>query len=197
MDESVFELQDVYDLEFASDRRSRLGAYLAQNPRRFRTWDGALTSFPVEFAAAAFVIATVPVMAPPYVSTHPRVVYAAACWDEDGRCGLVLELAAPMAGTLAAQLPPQVSGWGRDSESGRFFPPEDNDQLAVYSRVTVRIPFPIDALPEPVYTETGTADVETTKRALRVLANHANSVLVPAIATFDHDGDSAGGAGSD
>jgi hypothetical protein len=138
------------------------------------------------------------------VSTHPRVVYAAARWDEDGRCGLVLELAAPMAATFAAGLPSQVGGWGRDAESGRFFPPEDNDQLAVYSRVTVRIPFPIDALPELVYTDTGTAEVATAKRALRVLVNHANSVLAPAIATLDNgdndnDGDSAdgGGAGSD
>ncbi len=187
MAENVFELQDAYDLEFASDRRSRFGAYLAQDSRRFRSWEGALTSSAVEFAAVAFGIATVPVMSPPYVSTHPRVVYAAARWDEDGHCGLVLELAAPMAATLAARLPPQVSGWGRDCESGRFFPPEDNDQLAVYTRVTVRVPFPIGALPDPVYTDTGTADVATTKRALRALVDHANSLLAPVIATLDSD----------
>jgi hypothetical protein len=195
MADSVFELQDVYDLEFASDRRSRFGAYLMQNARRFRDWDGALTDSPVEFAAAAFVLATVPVMSPPYVSTHPRVVYAAARFDEDGRCGLVLELAAPMATTVADQLPPHASGWGSDPGSGRFFPPEDNGHLAVYSRLTARIPFPIDALPEPVYTDTGVADMETVKHALRVLANHANSVLGPVIATLDNDSSSSGGVG--
>lgn len=192
MADSVFVVQDVYDLEYGNDGRSRLDAYLAQNSRRFRGQDAVLTSSSAAFAAAAFVVATVPIMSPPYLSAHPRVVYAAARWDEKGRCGLVLEFAAPMATPLAEQLPPQARGWDHDPGAGRFFPSEDNDQLAVYSRLTVRIPFPVDALPEPVYTATGMAEVGTVKRALRLLADHANSVLAPIIATLDSDeGDAA------
>lgn len=185
----IFVLQDVYDLAQASDGRSRYGAYLAQNTRRFRDEDGRPTNHAVEFAAAAFVVASAPIMSPPYVSTHPRVVLAAPRWDEDRRCGLLIDLATPLPRGVADYLPIRVSGWEHDPGTGRHFPPEDNDTLAAYSRVTVQIPLPVELLPAPAYTAMGIAEVETAKRAVRTLSTYANSMLTHLIVALDrHDG---------
>src|SRR6266536_5502881 len=93
--DQVFTLHDVYDHAHASDGVSRYGAYLAQNARRFRYGGEKHTPDPTEFAAAAFVVAGPPIMSPPYVGTHPRVLHAAPHWDADRRCALQLELAIP------------------------------------------------------------------------------------------------------
>lgn len=193
----VFVLHDVYDLAHASDRRSRYGAYLAQNTRRFRGEDGRPTSDSAEFAAAAFVIASAPIMSPPYVSTHPRVVFAAPRWDEDRRCGLVIDLATPVSSSVADHLPTRATGWEHDPSTGRHFPPEGNDALAAYSRLTVRLPLPVDLLPSPAYTAMGIAEVETAKRAVRVLSSHANCVLTHLIVALDGHNDDGDGDGGD
>lgn len=185
MTDSIFALHESYDLANASDGRSRYGAYLAQHTQRFREWNSELTPLPAEFAAAAFVIATPPIMSPPYVTTHPRVVSATPRWDEDRRCALVVDLATPIADHLADRLPVRAVDWDRDATSGRYLPTQDNHLLAAYSWLTVRIPLPVDLLPEPAYTDTGTAETQTAKRALRTVTNHANSVLTHLIVTLD------------
>ena len=185
MADSIFALHDVDDVAGASDGRSRLGGYLAGNTRRFRDVDGALTESSAEFTAAAFVTATPPIMLPPYVSMHPRVVRATPRWDDERRCALMIDLATPIAGALVRHLPLRTAGWVRDVDNGRYVPQGTNDRLTAYGRITVQVPVPVELLPDPVYTDMGVADVDIAKRALRALCTHANSVLTHLITALD------------
>lgn len=185
MTDSAFMTHDASDRDHASNGDSRLGAYLAHYMHRFYNLDGALASLRDEFAAAAFSIATTPVMSPPYVGTHPRVLLASAQWDENHRCGLVIDLATPTPASFADQLPSRTRCWGHHTATERFCQPEDNDELAAYSQLTVRVPFEVELLPDPVYTAAGIADVVTVKRSLRALTTHANSVLTHLITHLD------------
>ena len=65
-----------YDRSQASDGQSRYGAYVRDHARLFDPWQDApdgVTSDPVEFAVAAFRVATGPIMWPGFVRWHPRV----------------------------------------------------------------------------------------------------------------------------
>jgi hypothetical protein len=88
-----------YDRAAASDGVSRYGAYLADKAGLFDPWDAApdgITRDPVEFAIAAFTVATGPIMAPGYVRWHGRVRNHGATWSEhDGRLVLSVTLAVP------------------------------------------------------------------------------------------------------
>jgi hypothetical protein len=185
MTNNIFVIHDTYDRKYASDGNSRLGAYLAQYMHRFESSGGALTLLRDEFAAAAFGVATAPIMSPPYVGTHQRVLLASAQWDENRRCGLVIDLATPTPASLADQLPSRTRRWQRHAPTARFCPPEDNDELAAYSHLTVRVPFAVELLPDPAYTDAGVPDVLTAKRSLRALTAHANTVLIHLITHLD------------
>ncbi|OLF07077.1 hypothetical protein [Actinophytocola xanthii] len=188
--DQIFVLRDVYDLAHASDGRSRYGAYLAHNTGRFRDIDDIPSSDPAAFAAAAFAIASRPIMSPPYVSTHPRVVFAAPSWDQDRPPGLSIDLATPMSASIADQLPTGTAGWEHDPRTGQYHPPDGDSRLAAYTRLTVRLPLPVELLPPPSYTATGIAEVETAKRAVRTISAHANSVLAHLIVALNrYDGD--------
>lgn len=183
--DEVFTLRDVYDFSHASDGQSRYRAYLAQNVRRFRFGGDKLTTEPTEFAAAAFVIASPPIMSPPYVGTHPRVMHATPQWDTNRRCAMQLNLAVPLAEQIADQLPAHFGVWGRGPSSGRYYAPEDNDEPTACARLAIRIPLPVDLLPRPTYTHDGVADVDTAKRAIRAICTHANSILTHLIIKLD------------
>ena len=65
-----------YDREQASDGQSRYGAYVRDHARLFDPWQDApdgVTRDPVDFAIAAFRVATGPIMGPGFVRWHPRV----------------------------------------------------------------------------------------------------------------------------
>lgn len=65
-----------YDRNYASNGTSRYAAYLADRDQSFREiWDDNPS---VEFAALAWRIATGPIMSPPLVHSHPRIVRATA-----------------------------------------------------------------------------------------------------------------------
>jgi hypothetical protein len=183
--DQVFTLHDVYDHAHASDGVSRYRAYLAQNARRFRYGGEKRTTDPTEFAAAAFVIASPPIMSPPYIGTHPRVLHATPHWDDTRRCAMQLELAIPLTEPIANQLPPHFAGWMRDPSSGHFYVPEDNDEPSACARLAIRIPLPRDLLPQPAYTHDGVADVDTAKRAIRAICAHGNSIHTHLITTLD------------
>ena len=183
--DEVFTLRDVYDYTHASDGQSRYRAYLAQYACRFRYVGEDLTKEPTEFAAAAFVIASPPIMSPPYIGTHPRVLHATPRWDMDHRCALHLELATPLAEHVVDQLPRHFGGWKRDHSSGRYYSPEDHDEPTACAQLAIRIPLRVDLLPEPTYTPGGVADVDTAKRALRAMCTHVNSLLTHMIVGLD------------
>jgi len=65
-----------HDRNNASDGVSRYGAYLRDHAHLFDPWQeapGEVTRDPVEFAIAAFQVATGPIMAPGFVRRHGRV----------------------------------------------------------------------------------------------------------------------------
>jgi hypothetical protein len=184
--DEAFTLHDVYDYAHASDGQSRYRAYLAQNGRRFRYEGKELTKQPAEFAAAAFAIGSPPIMSPPYIGTHPRVLHVTPRWDMDRRGALHIELALPLAERIADQLSPHFGGWERDHSSGRFYSPEDHNEPSACARLAIRIPLPVDLLPPPTYTREGAADVDTAKRAVRAICTHANSLLAHLIVSLEH-----------
>jgi hypothetical protein len=64
----MFVFNESYDRDRASDGVSRYGVYLRQNADRFAGWDESpVTCDPVAFTAAAWQVATSPVMTPPFV----------------------------------------------------------------------------------------------------------------------------------
>src|SRR6266516_4820758 len=91
----------AWDREFASDGVSRYGAYLRGHTAAFAPlWDeppdpdwGAITADPGEFAAAAFQVATGPVMSPGYVRWHPRVLdYQVGYGDDPDPARLIVQV---------------------------------------------------------------------------------------------------------
>jgi hypothetical protein len=174
--DEVFVVREAYDRAAASDGRSRFGVYLGQLSSRFDDEDGPTTDRE-RFAASAMAIALVPVMSPPYVETHPRVVDAESVQDDEGRRGLLVGFAVPLSAGVADCLPFDVAGWQRNSSDGPYLAPERLDRIAAFGQLTVRIPLPLDLLPAPGYSGTNVADVDTAKRAVRAICNHANAVL--------------------
>lgn len=176
-------IDNTTDRELASDGVSRYGAYLHQGAHRFLDWDDEPTSDPAAFAAAAWEIATSPVMSPPYVVTHPRVITCVPHRDEDGRRALQVDVAMRLPARVRAALPPVWRGW-QHTRRGPFYAPWDNDRTAVYATVTVRLPFPAtDRLPAAAY-DGGLPHTPTAKDAVRVLVAHANTALAGLLAAI-------------
>ena len=97
-----------YDRAYASDGQSRYGAYVRDYARLFDPWQDApdgVTADPVEFAIAAFRVATGPIMGPGFVRWHPRVCGHGVERSDDGEGRLVVSV------TLATPAPLPLPGW--------------------------------------------------------------------------------------
>jgi hypothetical protein len=136
-----------HDRAAASDGVSRYGAYLAGHAGLFDPWGEApdgITRDPVEFAIAAFRVATGPIMSPGYLRWHGRVCDYGATWSEhDGR--LLLSV------TLAVASPVRLGwdwhGWERDVH-GDWLEPDDRRPVGL-CRLQLRWPVATDRLPTP------------------------------------------------
>ncbi|WP_406467083.1 hypothetical protein [Streptomyces sp. NBC_01594] len=85
-------VDDEHDRRNASDGYSRYGAYLKQRPTRFHEYDQAEKPLPrQEFAAAAWEVATSPVMSPGYVEIRPDLRAIAPTFADD-EVGLVVDV---------------------------------------------------------------------------------------------------------
>lgn len=89
-------VDDEYDRRNASDGRSRYGAYLNQRLSRFHEYDQPeQTRPPGEFAAAAWTVATSPVMTPGYVAIRPDLrAITPTFTGDDGQ--LVIDIHVPL-----------------------------------------------------------------------------------------------------
>jgi hypothetical protein len=136
-----------YDRAAASDGVSRYGAYLAGHAGLFDPWGKAsdgITRDPVEFAIAAFKVATGPIMSPGYIRWHGRVRDYGATWSEhDGRLVLSVTLATPSP----VRLPWDWRGWEQDFHDHWWEP--DDRRPAGLARLELRWPVPTDRLPIP------------------------------------------------
>lgn len=181
VNDALFLLHDGTD---AGDGHSRFAEHLARNRWMFRDSSHKLTSDPTRFVAAAFQAGTPPIMIPPYISTHPRVVRAYPRRDTPGRHLLMAELAIPTPRKIADHLPGDIRGWERDAR-GAYRPAVEYDRLLAYVRLTLGVPIRPDLLPNPRYDRHGVPDLDIARSALRAATNHANAVCAPLLAILD------------
>lgn len=179
--DALFTLHDGTDIH---DGQSRFAEHLARNRWMFRDSSHKLTSDPTRFVAAAFQAGTPPIMIPPYIDTHPRVVRAYPRRDTQGRHLLMAELAIPTPRKIVDHLPGDIRGWERDAR-GAYRPAVEYDRGLAYVRLTLGVPIRPDLLPQPRYDRHGVPDLDFARRALRAATTHANAVCAQLLGSLD------------
>lgn len=112
-----------HDYERASDGRSRYGAYIRERAGWFT--DIGTHQPTAEFAALAWRIATSPIMSPPLVHAHPRIISAVLSRSNyDGSLCAAVSVVAPLPQQLH-RLRPADGGYFRDWNTGLFGGYED------------------------------------------------------------------------
>jgi hypothetical protein len=175
-----------YDRTSASDGVSRYGAYLCSHARLFDPWRdadaGGITLDPVDFTAAAFRVATGPIMSPGLVRWHPRVCGYRTDRNDDGD-RLVVSV------TLATPAPPRLlswawRGWDRDFHD-RFLEPEDRGPVAL-ARLELRWPLPGDQLHRPARPRVaGRPNLVDAATAVAVLVGSVNQTAGPVLEALE------------
>jgi hypothetical protein len=174
-----------YDRANASDGQSRYGAYVRDHAQRFDPWQDApdgVTTDPVEFAVAAFRVATRPIMWPGYVCWHPRVCgYGTERSDHDGR--LVVSV------TLATPAPLRLPGWSwrswdRDFHD-HFLEPEDRGPVAL-GRLELRWPLGSEQLHRPARPRVPSCpNLVDATTAVAAVVGSANHTVGPVLAALE------------
>jgi len=190
----AFWIDYAYDASHASDGVSRYGAYVRNATVLFAecwdgTWDDAATCA-ARFAAAAWQVATGPVMAPPYICMHPRVLSARAevsTWD--GSLSGNVELATGWPAPLAASPDWRGGQWWQTWPAAEFGgtgayrePGEEELTRGPWLLASARLLFPLPArgLPDA---PGGPADALEGKArtAAEALVAAMNAVVAPAL----------------
>lgn len=169
----LFEPDDDFDTDYASDGVSRYGAYLAQYASLFRD-DADLTADAGRFAAAAWRIAYPPTMSPGYVWHHGRVQRTGMTVDDDGRLAITVDLAVSRPHE-AAGLGQQWRGWQRD-DFGRWWEPDDLTSSNAVTLLRAAVPVAGLSLPRPRYHD-GRPDTTAAKRAVQAICALVNTEL--------------------
>jgi hypothetical protein len=174
-----------HDRASASDEVSRYGAYLADHAELFDPWGEAgpdrVTLDPVEYAIAAFRVATGPIMSPGYVRWHGRVQDHNATRSEHDD-GLVLTV------TLAVPSPLRLSwswrGWERDFYD-RYLEPDDRHPTGL-ARLELRWPVGTDQLVTPAPPKVaGVPNLRDATRAVEALVASVNATAGPVLADLE------------
>jgi len=179
-----------WDREQASDEVSRYGAYLRGHAKEFEPWHGedapgAITTDPGEFAAAAFRVATGPVMSPGYVRCHPRVLDFQVGDGDDPDPGpgrLVCQV------TLATALPLWLGSPWRSWTPylGRDWCEPGEDQHAALASLALRWPLATRALPRPrPPTRSGQPNLRDAKASVAALVAAVNATVGPVLAELE------------
>jgi hypothetical protein len=176
-----------HDRANASDGVSRYGAYLRDHADLFDPWGEAadgVTADPVEFAIAAFTVATGPIMAPGYVRWHGRVCdYGAGPSEDDGRLLLSVTLAVP----APVRLPWDWRGWERDFHD-RYLEPDDRRPVGL-CRLELRWPVATDQLPSPGRPRRlGVPNLADAARAVEAVVAAINATVGPILADLEARG---------
>lgn len=185
-----------YDQEYASNGRSRYGSYVQQHASEFRdawsTTPGPIKD-PVEFAVAAWRVATGPIMAPGYVKIRPDV--GSITLHRDGYDGsLYAQIVVPLSHEHFERgnnpFPYSWQDWEREPNyesvgyQGLFEPdsPGVSKRVAVLGSVTVRVPgheWPHLVVPSAYEGPTLVAEAQ---EAVSVLVQHINDDAGPVVA---------------
>lgn len=184
----AFTIDDTYDRDYATDKVSRYGWYLASHADWFTEtgkFTGPYADDPAEFATLAWSVASGPNMSPPYVQTHPLIARAAAYRSsEDG--SLIGDI------ILCSDTPPpallDLGGWGGwHHEHGRLYEPSARD-IGRQARMltSVRLMFRID--PELLYVPQDAPErltVSDAKSAVARVAELLDAKTAPALAQLE------------
>lgn len=174
----AFEPDDEYDRTYASDGVSRYGAYL-QNYAHWFDEDCKPSTHAERFAAAAWRIAQIPVMAPAYVRRHGRVRTTFIDWDDRGNAAVRVDIAVSSAPEAVCLAYPWRR-WTRD-ELGRWLEPESYNQPGAVTVLQVAMPLADMPLPEPRY-ELWAPDTTVAKQAVQVICGAVNIALTRVLA---------------
>lgn len=185
-DQRLFWPDEDYDREHACDGLSRFGAYLHSRHAGLFRHGGELVTDRLRFAAAAWEIASAPIMAPPYVRSHPRVLFTVPEWDDEQRLAMAVGLAGP-APAGAGELRERWHGWSIQHDPDQWVAPFDCDRLVVLSRVEVRVPIgrrvAAAGLPLPRYAD-GAVVTAVAKEAVVALCGVLNGNLAGLLAAW-------------
>jgi hypothetical protein len=179
---------DDHDQRYATDGHSRYGAYLHRHLAELHEYDEPTTLLPApEYAAAAWRIATAPVMSPGYVRIRPDLGAVEVEAADDGSGRLVIAVEVPLLhSALAARLPVSCQEWQRyGTQPGpyeSFAAPEDRAPT-VLAAARVRVPVAADAvaLLTPLHIS-GPGLVDDARRIVRALVEHVNAAAGPVVA---------------
>ena len=177
-----------YDREHAGHGLSRYGEQVRRNIGEFADTWGDIA--PVAFACAAWRIGTAPMMSPPFVRWHRRIL-AAGCRRNEWDGGLTAEV------KLVSPLPAALTvsrdwwhdrGWRDWPEVfGQFVDPAEEDLAkSPYLRASLLIeaPLPLERLPDAPAGPS--EDVEdTARRAVVALTKELNELVAPIIGRLD------------
>ncbi|MFF4574860.1 hypothetical protein [Streptomyces sp. NPDC001410] len=188
---------DDYDARNASDGRSRYGAYLAARLDWFHEYgvpDQPLS--PAEFAAAAWTVATSPVMSPGYVRIRPDLSGITSAFSEDGEGRLLFEIQVPLdhydlRAECRSRIPRAWRDWQPGSvldtdSSGPYRPRRepDSQRPALLTTAVMRLVAEDTwGLVTPQHT-TGDGLVDDANRAIAVLAANINEHGGPMVAAL-------------
>ncbi|MEV4251590.1 hypothetical protein AB0J52_00320 [Spirillospora sp. NPDC049652] len=194
----VFWLDEDDDRDRASDRVSRYGAYLRQNPHLFNPWGEGLDTDPARFTAAAWQVATSPIMAPPYLRCRwDRLMSATILRAENGSALAHLELVTALPRQLDI---PAVTGgwntWAHNRSLGTYLEPSEEQmakQPTLLPRTSLVIPLPSvrlhkpdPALAEPRSERASDLPTEEAKCAVATLAALLNHRLAPIVSALEY-----------
>lgn len=177
-------VDDAHDRDFASDRYSRYGAYLNQHLGDFHEYGEPSTPLTApEFAAAAWRVATSPVMSPGYVRIRPDIDRITPFFTEEGR--LMLRVMVPLVhGDLAGRVPGSWRDWEADrygdAEDGtyaRLLAPDDRQAVLVTAEARVIVDH---VLIEPQHV-CGPGLLSDARQAVQILADYLNKDAAPAV----------------
>jgi hypothetical protein len=192
----AFRIDHEYDRANASDDVSRYGAYVRNSVSEFtECWDGTWDdpkSLRVDFTAAAWRVATGPVMTPGYVQFHPRILDA---WLNrngwDGSLTATITLATPWPRPLASshawladtrwQDWPVLRAFGADHVTYNE-PTEQELARSAYLMASARLAFPIPDSGLPTPPSGPRDDLEATARtAVSHVADVLNRIVTPVV----------------
>ncbi|WP_369380359.1 hypothetical protein [Streptomyces sp. cg36] len=183
-------IDEQYDLDRASDGRSRYGVYLHQQNLGDWFWDDEID--PADFARFAWHVATGPIMSPAYVKTRPDLGPIRIVRAEDDGAPLV-EVEVPLrhsALTREIRPPYRVGDWDYgplDLDGGDYralLIPRDETKPALLITSTLRVPAGDWITHRPSGELKGEALVDDAKAAVTLLAAAINEKVGPTVAAL-------------
>ena len=190
---AAFWIDDDYDREYASDGRSRYGAYLRDVA--FEPWTDSDRS--AEWAAFAWRRATGPVMSPGYVRYHDRVLAAQLernAWDGSLIASVALACSWPDQLKTVLIKPLTLgsrAGYWQDWPTGylgvdsRCYEPGEADLAArSYALTTLSLQFTVPSAVLPEAPANTAAQLGAAQHALAVLMSELDRVVGPVLSAL-------------